>query len=54
MAATATLVDHPWISRLPASWYPAELRSRIPPLRVPDQSIAGLPTNRGVGREDRE
>jgi UDP:flavonoid glycosyltransferase YjiC (YdhE family) len=51
---TATLIEYPWVSWLPASWYPAELHSRAHRhYRAPDQptetldpAIAGLPADR--------
>ena len=51
---TATLTEYPWVSWLPASWYPAELHSRAHRhYRAPDQptetldpAIAGLPADR--------
>ena len=51
---TATLVAYPWVSWLPASWYPAELHRRAHRHnRAPDQAtetldpaIAGLPADR--------
>ena len=54
VTGTATLTASPWVSWLPASWYPAELHSRAHRhYRAPDQltealdpAIAGLPADR--------